>query len=155
MKQLDSFRHLYLHIYVYLWVSCVTITSCQLLPCPTKKIQWLMYLLSHGFRHIHTSHVSRVAEILWELILLYIWDKFGQILQTRMVLLLQTWWIMMANMFTHTNRFNRISSRKGNTRNLIISTSVCGCAEWARWLALVMGHWYCLLHLAMIPINQV
>ena len=31
-----------------------------------------MYLLSNGFGHIHTSHVSRVAEILWEMILLYI-----------------------------------------------------------------------------------
>ena len=47
----------------------------------------------------------------------------------------------MANMFTYTKRFDRISSRKGNTRNFIISTSVCGWAEWARWLALVMGHW--------------
>ena len=25
--------------------------------------------------------------------------------------------------------------------NFIISTSVCGSVEWARWLALVMGHW--------------
>ena len=46
----------------------------------------------------------------------------------------------MANMFTHTNIFDRISSREGNTRNWIISTSVCGCVEWARWLALFMGH---------------
>ena len=44
----------------------------------------------------------------------------------------------MANMFIHTNKFDRTSSRKGNIRNFIISTSVCGCAECACWLPLVM-----------------
>ena len=46
----------------------------------------------------------------------------------------------MANMFIYTNKFNRISSRKGSIRNFIISTSVCDCAECACWLSLVMRH---------------
>ena len=56
------------------WVNCVTITSWQLnfFKVRLKKIQWLMCLLSNGFGHIHTSHVSRVDEILWEMVLLYI-----------------------------------------------------------------------------------
>ena len=65
---------------------------------------------------------------------------FCQIFQTRRVILLQICWIVMANMFIYTNKFDRISSRKGNNRNFIISTSVCGCAECACWLALVMRH---------------
>ena len=53
----------------------------------------------------------------------------------------------MTNMLIYTNKFDRISSRKGNVRNFIISTSVCDCAECACWLSLVMRHcqfifWY-------------
>ena len=60
MKQLDSFWHFYFHIYVCLWVSCVTISSWQLLPSPTEKnpvvnvpvVKWL-------WAHSHISCISR------------------------------------------------------------------------------------------------
>ena len=67
----DSFD-IFISIYVCPWVSCVTITPWQLHQSPTEKNPVVMDLLSNGFRHLHTSHVSRVAEILWEMILLYI-----------------------------------------------------------------------------------
>ena len=41
----------------------------------------------------------------------------------------------MANMFIHTNKFDRISSRKGNIKHFIISTSVCDC--WVCLLAVI------------------
>ena len=66
-------------MYIYIYV-CVCVCVCESrvkIPLDNffqfrlNKIQGLMYLLSNGFGHIHTSHVSRVAEMLWEMILLY------------------------------------------------------------------------------------
>ena len=53
------------------------------------------------------------------------------------------WWPICSSIQIN----DRISSRKGNIRNFIISTSVCDCAECACWLSLVMRHcqfifWY-------------
>ena len=42
-------------------------------------------------------------------------------------------------MFIYTNKFDRISPRKGNIKNFIISTSVCDCAECACWLSWLWG----------------